>query len=380
MEENEALLGPLLTDQSEIKREAIKRRKPFDFVSVKKEKLIQYQAKGWEKDKKLKTKTRLRRPKSIDDRLKNKLWLLFYRMGYHELSQGNDFSVLVKKKGDEDSQRRIDVYAKDDETVLVAECKASETLTKKRITKDIEKFGSLKGVISRTIKQFYGQNFKPKIIWFFVTENIIWAQADIERAAEEKIQIITERELRYYLQISDHLGPASRFQFLAEFLKNQKIPHLSNRILPAIRGTIGGNKFYSFVTTPESLLKISFVNHRSLNDPDGMPTYQRLINRSRMKQIKKFLEGGGYFPTNILVNFTRKITFDTIKKDEEAGITFGYLHLPDRYRSAWIIDGQHRLYGFAQTSKEYRAPNIFVLAFEKMETRGRGKFICHNKP
>ena len=49
----------------------------------------------------------------------------------------------------------------------------------------------------------YGHGFKPKIIWLFVTENIIWSRPDRERAAGEHIRIITERELRYYSQVAE---------------------------------------------------------------------------------------------------------------------------------------------------------------------------------
>jgi len=199
-----------------------------------------------------------------------------------------------------------------------------------------------------------------------VTQNIIWSKPDRDRAAGENIRTITEKELRYYSQIADHLRRAARFQFLAEFLKDQKIPELGNRKLPAIRGKLGGHMFHCFVTTPRELLKISFVNHRSLNDPDGAPTYQRLVSRSRMRQISRFLLDGGFFPTNILINFTRPIRFEALAKDEKAEVAYGYLYMPDRYRSAWIIDGQHRLYGFAPLDEKHLSQNIIVIAFQGM--------------
>lgn len=44
----------------------------------------------------------------------------------------------------------------------------------------------------------------------------------------------------------------------------------------------------------------------------------------------------------------------------------GILYLPDRYRSAWIIDGQHRLYGFSPIDDKYLDHNIVVVAFETL--------------
>ena len=54
-------------------------------------------------------------------------------------------------------------------------------------------------------KKHYGENYKPKIIWFFFTSNIIWSKPDKQRATGANIKIVTEKELRYFLQIADHL-------------------------------------------------------------------------------------------------------------------------------------------------------------------------------
>src|SRR5690606_17210090 len=99
------------------------------------------------------------------------------------------------------------------------------------------------------------------------------------------INVITEKEARYFIQVADHLRGAARYQFLAEYLRDQSIPEMKGRKVPAIRGKLGGKKFYAFVSRPEDLLKISFVNHRSLNDPKGAPSYQRLVSRTRLRSI-----------------------------------------------------------------------------------------------
>lgn len=367
MADGKELLYPLLTDKAGIQREATKRRDRFNHVSVPKAEATNYVSKGWEIEKELKRKTKLREVKSIGSQLENRTWLLMFLMGYHELNAGQRFTIAIERKGAKPIRKQVDVFAKDDETVIVAECKAAESVRHRSLQKDLEEFGSLKGAIALSVRKHYGKAFKPKIIWLFVTQNIIWYQPDRERAAGLNIRIITERELRYYLQIADHLRRAARFQFLAEFLKDQKIPELTNRKVPAIRGKLGGHKFYCFVTTPEQLLKISFINHRSLDDPDGAPTYQRLVSRSRMRQIGKFLLSGGFFPTNLLLNFPQKVRFDPVTKDESADVTYGHLYLPDKYRSAWVIDGQHRLYGFAQLDQQHLKQNIMVIAFEQLD-------------
>jgi DGQHR domain-containing protein len=357
-------LGPLLTDPSRIRREAVRRRKLFDEKSIPPEAILDHEAEGWQVDRKLKRVTRIKREKELDERLENRFWMLLFKLGYPHLSDGRNFSILIERKGAEPVRKQIDVFGKDDETVIVAECRASARMARRTLQKDVEELASLKGPISTAVRKHYGSSIKLKIIWLIITENIIWSSPDKQRAASEHIQIITERELRYYSQIAEHLGKAARYQFLAEFLKDQQIPALSQKKVPAIKGKLGGKAFYCFVTTPRDLLKIAFVNHRSLNDPEGAPTYQRLVVRSRMRDIGDFIRAGGYFPNNLIINFQRSVRFDKIVPDEGTGVIYGQLYLPDRYRSAWIIDGQHRLYGFAPVDDKYLDQNVIVVAFE----------------
>lgn len=364
---DEIFLGPVLTDAPKLKREAAKRRRPFQQTSVAKGAVEDHIRDGWSVDKDLKLKTRLRRPLPHDRKLENQVWMLLYLLGYPEMSGGRQFQIAIHRKNAEPLKKQVDVFARDEETVIVAECKSSTRLSRKSLQKDIEEFANLKGPIAQSIKKHYGADFKPKIIWMLVTSNIAWSDPDKQRARGANISIVTERELSYYLQIANHLRRAARYQFLAEFLAGQRIPGLERVAVPAIRGKLGGKTFYSFVSTPRQMLKISFINHRSLNEPSGAPSYQRLITRSRLKQISRYIAEGGFFPTNILVNFAQNSRFDIISKNPEAGVSFGTLYLPSSYRSAWVIDGQHRLYGYAPLEDSYLDDNIMVVAFEQLK-------------
>jgi DGQHR domain-containing protein len=359
-------LNPISTETSKIKREAAKRRKACQELSIAKSGVQEYLNAGWAVGRELRIKTRIYKQWSHDERLENKVWYLFYLLGYPELSSGRNFQVTIKRNCADSYKKQIDVLAKDDETVIVTECKSSANISHRSLQKDLEEFANLKGPVANAIKKHYGPSFKPKIIWLFVTSNIRWSHPDRQRAVGAHINIVTEKELRYYMQIADHLRAAARFQFLAEFLKDQKIPGMEGVRVPAVKGKLGGKAFYSFVSTPKQMLKIAFVNHRSLNDPAGAPSYQRLVSRTRLRQISRFIYGGGFFPTNILVNFSSKCRFEHVAKDDETNVVFGNLYLPCQYRSAWIIDGQHRLYGYAPLSEKHLNQNIMVVAFENL--------------
>lgn len=289
-------------------------------------------------------------------------------MGYKTLN-GKNFRISFIRPDGSTGAKQVDVYAEDDETAVVIECKSRLSKGRKSLQKDIEETNSLQSRFRNSIiNSRFKNGTKPKIIWIYATNNILWSTPDIERAQSYDINRVTENELQYFEAFLKHMGPAGRYQILGEFLKGQKIPGLSDVKLPAIRGKIGGETYYSFVATPRTLLKIAFINHQALNHPDGRPAYQRMISASRIKNIGQFIQKGGYFPTNILVNFSDEPRFDKIsnKDNTDPNIKFGWITLPSRYRSAWIIDGQHRLYGFSHLPSDYLDQSLFVLAFSKM--------------
>ena len=211
----------------------------------------------------------------------------------------------------------------------------------------------------------YGSSFKPKFIWCFVTDNVRWSNEDLKRAADHNIKVIRELELLYFEEFSRKIGFAARYQFHAEYLEDQKVPALTGRKVPAIKTKLGGTTAYMFSALAKDILRIAFVNHRDLRDPSGAPSYQRLVKPARLKQIGQFLDGRGFFPNTILLNFHRPPNFEQQAKDEDSGVAFGQFLLPDRYKSCWVIDGQHRLYGTAFTEKEYKTP-LFFVAFDKI--------------
>ena len=76
------------------------------------------------------------------------------------------------------------------------------------------------------------------------------------------------------------------------------------------------------------------------------------------------MQGGGFFPNAVILNFKRKVRFDILRPEDVNGITPGELTLPDTYKSAWIIDGQHRLYGYTELDEGDSSPRLPFLAFE----------------
>lgn len=364
------LLDGLISDRSAKASAYRKRRAVSNERSVPAGYVDDLIEKGWEVARKGKRVTKLKQSKPHDQVLEDRTWCLLYMMGYSEINSDR-FTIKFRRANGSTGSKQIDAFACDAETAVIAECKSRVERGRRSLQKDIGETVALQQYIRQSVFSHYRGASKPKLIWLYVTSNIIWSEADLERARDAGLYVVTENELNYFEVFLKHMGPAGRYQILGEFLRGQKIPAMGGAKVPAIRGSLGGHKFYSFVISARNLLKIAFVNHQALNHPDGRPAYQRMISSTRIKEISEFIsKKGGFFPTNLLINFIESPRFDLIsnKENTDPQTKFGWLTLPAVYRSAWIIDGQHRLYGYSGLEDKYLDQSLFVLAFDKMDT------------
>jgi len=362
-------LSPLLVDEVALRAEFKRRRSPTILKDFHPADVGEMAAEGWSTFKVKKKAVTMSRPKAHDVLLEDRAWCLFKGMGYGTLNGGR-FNIEFLYNAGGVGRKQIDVYAADEETVIISECKSKESRGRKSLDKDIKETIFLQSYIRNSIYSLYDGKPKPKIIWLYITNNIIWSESDVKRAEEGRIYIVTENELHYFEAFIRHMGTAGRYQILGEFLKGQKVPGMTEVKIPAIKGKIGGELFYSFVATPRALLKLAFVNHQALNHPDGKPAYQRMVSSKRIKDIGEFVVAGGFFPTNILLNFVNSPKFEPLSNKENTNdnVKFGWITLPSVYRSAWVIDGQHRLYGYSGLEEKYLDESLFVLAFDGMDT------------
>jgi len=104
------------------------------------------------------------------------------------------------------------------------------------------------------------------------------------------------------------------------------------------------------------------------NSNDDLETYQRMVKPSRLKEIGQYLDEGGKFPTNIIINFKSDSELQFQPRQKFGDTATGMLTLPGLFGCAWIIDGQHRLYGYAyaERSEANEHSVVSVLAYENL--------------
>lgn len=369
------MLGELATTNTTRVTEYKARKTRYDQRTFRRDESEYATSEGWELVRENQNSDRYQKLKLHDEQLENEFWCLLYNFGYPNLNVGRNFQIEVTSNKRVTVSKQIDVFGYDHETIIVAECKSCEKRTKRQLQKDIGDFIANQKPVANTLRRFLGSDFRQKIIWFFVTKNVEWSQPDLARAEEANIKVVTEKDLFYYKEIAKRIGKAARYQFHAEFLANIKVHALERKVF-AMRTKLGAHKAYTFFASAETILPIAFVNHRDLRDPNAAPSYQRLIHRPRLKDIAGYLANGGFFPNAIILNFKKRIRFDLLKPEDEFGITPGEMTLPDTYKSAWIIDGQHRLYGYTELGEDERGSHLPFLAFENMSIADETKIFA----
>lgn len=323
--------------------------------------------KGWVFDRKNKRSIRLRKPKLPSDLLEDRTWTLLYRMGFTYLSGMRGATLALDPKDAESPRNQIAIAAVDDEVALAVECKFSSSVGKRpQFQEELAKLAQIREKFANTVRTLLPSDQKRQTAIAFFLQNIMLSENDRARAGEARVAIFDEKELSYYETLVSQVGPAARFQFLADILPGKPIPGLEIRV-PAVKSKMGGFPCYTFSTSPEYLLKISYVSHRAKGKASDVNTYQRMLRKSRLNRIRDYINDDGIFPTNIVVNVEKnRLQFDRIHQesgaDSDAGV-LGWLSIRPAYRSAWIIDGQHRLFAYSGLKRAAKG-RLAVLAFE----------------
>jgi DNA sulfur modification protein DndB len=359
----------LVSDPSRLGKIYKSKKSEYLHLSVDHSQVNEYLKNGWEIDgKPLKTKTKIKKLKKYSKKFEDDIWCQLYNLGYRTLNYDENF-ILPFSKNEED-KKQIDIIAVNKETILLFECKSSEKLKKAPSYKDeFDVLGYRLNGFNKALKQIFGPDKKIKYI--FATRNlrINPDSEDLKRLEKTNSFYYNNNTYEYINNLIKNYKNAAFYQFLGLIFKNERI-NLNDIEIPAINGKMGNKDYYMFSIEPSILLKMGFILHRTKANESEFPTYQRLLVPSRLKGITKFIDDGGYFPNSIIINFNtkkNKIRFEPHSKGSSSKSRTGMLKIPNAYGIAYIIDGQHRVYGYANS--KYIANNtIPVVAFKGLDT------------
>lgn len=327
--------------------ETRKRLSPYLHKTISLKSIDETEKDGWILERRNKASVRVRKLKPHDVAFEDRVWAAFAKLSFTLMNRDRTYR-LVYGAGPSQS-KLVNVFAADDEVALIVECKSAPTLRRHQFKDEVEAIQETRARIIQAIKKEFPHH---KVKFVLATNNFALSKQAVERIEDAGIIHMDEDVIDYYLDLAEHLGKAARFQLLGALFAGTKIPELEPTVA-AIQSRMGGHRYYSFAIEPERLLKMAYVLHRNKANSALMPTYQRLIKKTRLKRVAQFVDGGGFFPNSIILNIEsgrRDLRFESVGK-VEGEAKLGLLHLPQTYRAAYVIDGQHRLYGYADSTR-----------------------------
>lgn len=364
------LLDALATEHRFLGRLNSARAKDYDEETIEKFELEAYEKEGFEfKPSRLKKKIKVVKYKDHDLAFENKCWCLMYDLGFKILNKNSKFILPYGPNKGESQQ--IDVIAVNDDVVILIECKSSKELVKKDHRPYIDTLAKKIAGFRQTIKELFGDR---RVKFMFATNNQNLGPTNIDILKNSRVFHLNNSAQNYITSLINTYKNSAHYQFMSMVFKGEIIKKEKIRI-PAIKGKMGGNTYYMFSIEPETLLRIGFVLHRVKANADDFPTYQRLLKKERIKSLSEFISNGGYFPNSVILNFdtkevknNRKLEWEEAGQRDDSLSDHGILKIPNSFAIAYIIDGQHRVYGYsyAEDSNLKSKQTIPVVAFENL--------------
>lgn len=281
-------------------------------------------------------------------KLKNNIKTIFENAKFDKV----DTEINIDIDGDGKTEFSIDVCAIYKDTMFVIQCKDRNDLSeiKKELTATCSYMNEvlkMNGKILDFAKNITNAELNHvtdiKCCYAF-TEKL--SNPDTETFVKQAGFLFWDNKaVKYYKRITDILKDLSRNEILKEFglFFGKKTTWEEN----AVEIKQGNNTMYLLGMHPGLLLKIAYVYRRN---SEKSSSYQRLINKERLTNISRFFTSSN----DLLLANPVIIVFD---QDPDVQKRISYikedksLRFPISFCSAWIIDGQHRIYGFKDHPK-----------------------------
>lgn len=273
---------------------------------------------------------------------------------------------------------QVDACGGHEDTLIIIECKHKSKCKEQGEDNIREYIKILRGdrePLEEGFKKHPNYSRYKSFRYVICTKNYKTRKTDFEFAnLKPHIHVWDENFLDYYKDLYGLIGKYAKYDLLGEM--RIKPSETEPFLVPAFKMQAGNKCIYTFLIDPKKLLEISYVARRETRKQRN---YQRMINKEKINKIASYINEGNMFPNSLIISlsnprfFPKQTRYDPINFPA-MNISYGFLKLPNDYRSCWIIDGQHRLYAFMKTDKE-KYFNVPVTAFENLDQTEQCKFF-----
>lgn len=174
--------------------------------------------------------------------------------------------------------------------------------------------------------------------------------------SDPNVYLWDEQFFEYYRALQSKIGIYAKYELQRELEIKLDESEFSNlKSIPSLKITIkGGDFYYLSAVDPLELLKITYVARRERGDQNF---YQRMINEGKIKTIAYQLKHNNLsFYNNIILSSLSEEGLEFEELGSKDNVSFGNLSVNSLLKSLWVVDGQHRLYGYSKV-KDYSELN-----------------------
>lgn len=261
---------------------------------------------------------------------------------------------------------RVDVAGGKDRTFVCVLCRTTQGGAA-AITRLVRDIAAERPSIEREIRGRFGRKY-TEFRYIVAIAGPERSETILTRAREQAVSVWTESYIEAVETLFRQVGPRARLYVFRELGCAAKRIRSSNPSRTGRYFAIAhGEKprTYTFVMPARELLDLSYV-YRIQSGNVG--AYQRMLIPRKLKQIAEYLSVRRSFKNNIIVNLDRPAKFRPMRMDEvDSGTRVGYLEIPRYYCSVWVIDGQHRLYGYARLDDASATEPVIVTAIQSLD-------------
>lgn len=286
----------------------------------------------------------------IAEEFEDHIRTLLKKAGFEDVAGGRDFRL----------GEQIDACGGFEDTLIAIECKTGPK-SGRAILDDIRIQRGKIDSIEQAVKSDKTYS-KYTDIRFAVATNFDIREIDEQEAKNKPVVFLWDRTfVEYYDDLIRKIGEYARYNLLGEMEVSPRIQYTFQ--VPSFRAKIASATAYIFMANPKEILKWAYVARREIGREKY---YQRLVEPGRLRKIAQYIEEGNYFPNAAIVAFNSTPEFKPFPEVKtkfqvwESAIDFGCLSFPATYRSCWIVDGQHRLYGMSKAVSSNMMPIVGI--------------------
>jgi DGQHR domain-containing protein len=181
------------------------------------------------------------------------------------------------------------------------------------------------------------------------------------------VAIWTDETLSYYEKLIEKISRFARYQVLSDL--NLRVKFADDIEVDSIKIKQNGYTMYAASLSPSWLLKAVSVVRR-IKFADGPQGYQRILDRNRIIKSNSSSSISNYIDTNDQWLFPNAIVLAS-SRGNPLNQTGSVLRLSSKYGQFWVIDGQHRLFAFANAEARKKDNKLFCVIID-VESLGDG--------